>query len=313
MQKEKSMDCQPENQFLFKQNGVEVWIKRLDTLTKDSRGNKLFKLHFNLNRAKELGQNTLLTFGGAYSSHISAVAATGKEKGFRTIGVIRGDELGKDLDKTLSHNPTLAEAYANGMKFYFVSREAYRNKASKDFLAKLHGKFGDFYLLPEGGTNELAVKGCEYILDAADKEFDIITCPVGTGGTISGIINASGASQKILGFSALKANLEKEVEKFTIKTNWKLFPETKFGGFAKINSELVGFMNKFAEDYRIVLNPIYTGKMMFSLIDMIKQGYFKENSRILAVHTGGLQGIQGINAGLNKKQLPILKCKIDEA
>ncbi|GGG56192.1 1-aminocyclopropane-1-carboxylate deaminase/D-cysteine desulfhydrase [Bizionia arctica] len=266
-------------------------------------GNKYRKLKYNILEAKRLNKKVLLTFGGAYSNHIQAVAATGKEFGFKTIGVIRGEEL---ADK-IQENPTLSFAKQQGMEFQFVSREAYREKTTDSFINNLKNLFGNFYLIPEGGTNNFAVKGCEEILTETDKTFDFICCPVGTGGTISGLINSSFPEQKILGFPALKGDfLQEEISKFANNSNWELILEYHFGGYAKINTELISFINMFNERYSIPLDPIYTGKMMFGIFDLIKQGYFPKGSKILAIHTGGLQGIEGMNKTLIRKKLPII-------
>ncbi|PWK17539.1 1-aminocyclopropane-1-carboxylate deaminase/D-cysteine desulfhydrase [Xanthomarina spongicola] len=266
-------------------------------------GNKYRKLKYNLLEAEKLDKSILLTFGGAFSNHIAAVAAAGKEFGFKTIGVIRGDELADKISK----NPTLTFAKQQGMEFYFISRESYREKTSETFIEGLKSKHGDFYLIPEGGTNNFAVKGCEEILTKADKTFDFICCSVGTGGTISGLINSSHSKQKILGFPALKGDfLREEISKFANKSNWELIKDYHFGGYAKINTELISFINWFKVTNNIPLDPVYTGKMMFGIYDLMKQGYFPKGSKILAIHTGGLQGIEGMNAKLIRKEYPII-------
>lgn len=266
-------------------------------------GNKYRKLKYNILEAEKLDKSILLTFGGAYSNHIAAVAAAGKEFGFKTIGVIRGDELADKISK----NPTLTFAKQQGMEFYFISRESYREKTSETFIKGLKSKYGDFYLIPEGGTNNFAVKGCEEILIKADKTFDFICCSVGTGGTISGLINSSHSKQKILGFPALKGDfLREEISKFANKSNWELIKDYHFGGYAKINTELISFINWFKVTNNIPLDPVYTGKMMFGIYDLMKQGYFPKGSKILAIHTGGLQGIEGMNAKLIRKEYPII-------
>ncbi|RNC87632.1 MAG: 1-aminocyclopropane-1-carboxylate deaminase/D-cysteine desulfhydrase [Winogradskyella sp.] len=283
---------------------IQLYIKREDLLHPHISGNKYRKLKYNLQEAKQKGKDTLLTFGGAFSNHIAASAYAGKLNGLRTIGVIRGEEL----KSKISTNPTLSFAQECGMIFYFMSREAYRKKEDPDILNQLYEKYGDFYLIPEGGTNTLAVKGCEDILDDSTKKFNYICTSVGTGGTISGIINASETHQKILGFPALKgAFLSKEITKFATKTNWQLIPGYNFGGYAKINTELITFINDFKSMYNISLDPIYTGKMMFGILDMIALNQFEENSKILAIHTGGLQGILGMNQRLKAKSMPQIK------
>ncbi len=288
--------------------GVELYMKREDLIHPFISGNKYRKLKYNILQADKQGKKTLLTFGGAYSNHISAVACAGKEFAFDTIGIIRGDELGLDLEGTLSKNPTLRTAAEHGMRFKFVSRSDYREKHTIAFIKNLKEEFGDFYLVPEGGTNKLAVKGCEEILKPGDENFDVICCAIGTGGTISGLINSIHHHQKVLGFPALKGDfLEKEIKKYTIEgKNWSLINKYHFGGFAKISEELIDFMNTFHTKSSIPLDPIYTGKMMFGIVDMIKTGYFKEGTRILAIHTGGLQGIEGMNMRLQKKRLPVI-------
>lgn len=266
-------------------------------------GNKYRKLKYNILEAQRFQKTRLLTFGGAYSNHIAAVAAAGSEFGFKTIGVIRGEELVAKV----ADNPTLSFAKKQGMHFHFVSRESYRLKTTNDFIESLKSKFGDFYLIPEGGTNTLAIKGCEEILTENDKNFDFICCSVGTGGTISGLINSSGTSQNILGFPALKGEfLKEEISKFANNPNWDLISDYHFGGYAKINTELISFINEFKAQYGLPLDPVYTGKMMYGVFDLIRQGYFPKGAKILAIHTGGLQGIQGMNDALRKKKLPIL-------
>ncbi len=291
----------------FAGTNISLYIKREDLLHPFVSGNKFRKLKYNLLEAKKINAKTILTFGGAFSNHIAAVAAAGKLLGFHTIGVIRGEELGVDLEKTLANNPTLRFAKEQGMQFHFITREEYREKDSSEFIENLKSKFGDFYLIPEGGTNELAVKGCEEIIGKEESNFDIICCPVGTGGTISGIINASQNNQQVWGFPALKGDfLHAEIEKFTVKTNWKLITDYHFGGYAKVNQDLINFINDFKRKYHISLDPIYTGKMIFGIFDLLEKSAIPENSRILAVHTGGLQGIEGMNQQLSRKKLPLI-------
>ena len=283
--------------------GIKLFIKREDKIHPFISGNKYRKLKYNLIEAQNTKQHTLLSFGGAYSNHIAAVAAAGKEFGFKTIGVIRGEELSAKI----SENATLSYAQDCEMQFKFISREAYRTKTSLKFINSLKTEFGDFYLIPEGGTNDLAVKGCEEILTDNDVFFDIVCCSVGTGGTISGLINASSPHQKIIGFPALKGDfLQNDISKFTPKSNWELNTDYHFGGYAKINSELVEFINKFKVEHNILLDPIYTGKMMFGLFDLIKKNHFQKGTKILAIHTGGLQGIEGMNAYLKQKTMPLI-------
>jgi 1-aminocyclopropane-1-carboxylate deaminase len=194
------------------------------------------------------------------------------------------------------------------MEFIFVSREMYQNKNLIQIFKQNKLSCNDYYIIPEGGTNFLGVKGCEEILTQEDKKyFSHICCAVGTGGTISGIINSSNMSQKILGFSSLKGDfLKKDINIFANQNNWELITDYHFGGYGKTNDKLINFINGFKKEYGIQLDPIYTGKMMFGIFDLIQKNYFKENSKILTIHTGGLQGIKGMNKILQKKNKTLI-------
>ena len=282
---------------------ITLFIKRDDLLHPEISGNKIRKLKYNLIQAKKENKNTLLTFGGAFSNHILAVAAAGKERGFKTIGIIRGEELREKIEQ----NQTLQKVQKFGMFLEFVTRQEYRVKNNPEFIMELEKKFGDFYLIPEGGTNELAVKGCEEILTPEDEKFDFICCAVGTGGTISGIVNCSKDGQQVLGFPALKGDfLREDIRSFVSRANWELITAYHFGGYGKVTEELIQFINEFYQIYKIPLDPVYTGKMMFGVMDLIKKNHFPKNSKVLIIHTGGLQGISGMNNLLKqKKQLEI--------
>ena len=285
-----------------------VYLKREDLYHPTISGNKYRKLKYNISTAKAQRHTTLLTFGGAYSNHIEAVATAGKEKGFETVGIIRGEELATQT--AISENPTLLIAQSRGMKLQFVSREAYRHKDEDAFLNKLSQQYDYPYILPEGGTNALAVKGCEEILTVEDEDFDIICCSAGTGGTASGIINSLSAHQNALIFSALKGDfLNEAIRHWTSQTfNWELVTGYHFGGYARCPKALIDFINIFVKTYKTPLDPIYTGKMMYGIFDRIDRGLFPPKTRILAIHTGGLQGIAGMNKRLEKKGLPNIEC-----
>ena len=283
--------------------GISLVIKRDDLIHPFVSGNKFRKLKYNLLQAKAENQSALLTFGGAYSNHIAAVAYAGKENGFQTIGIIRGDELADKIES----NPTLKFAQECGMQFEFVSREAYRLKTEAHFLEQLQQKYGAFYLIPEGGTNAFAIQGCEEILTPEDASFDYVACAIGTGGTISGLINSVLPHQKVLGFPALKGEfLQDEIRKFVRHENWELITDYHFGGYGKVSPDLIDWINRFYAQTQIPLDPVYTGKMVFGILDLIAKNYFPENVNILMIHTGGLQGIQGMNLKLKNKGLPIL-------
>ncbi|WP_339889540.1 pyridoxal-phosphate dependent enzyme [uncultured Flavobacterium sp.] len=278
---------------------LELYIRREDLIHPLISGNKFRKLKYNLIQAKTENQSTLLTFGGAFSNHILAVASAGFENNFKTIGVIRGEELIYKIEE----NQTLKKAQELGMQFKFVTREEYRNKTNKAFLINLQNEFGSFYLLPEGGTNNLAIKGCEEILTNEDTSFTHICCSIGTGGTISGIINSSFDGQQIVGFPSLKGDfISNEISNFANKSNWNIISDYHFGGYGKITEDLIRFINEFYTTHKIPLDPIYTGKMMFGIDDLIQNNYFPKGSKILAIHTGGLQGINGMNTLLEKQK-----------
>lgn len=284
--------------------GVTLTVKREDLIHPLLSGNKYRKMVYNLEKAKQEGHCKLLTFGGAFSNHIAAVAAAGAHFGFETVGVIRGEEL----ESGIAENATLRLAREQGMKFDFISRESYRHKDEESFIENLKSKHGAFYLLPEGGTNKLAVKGCEEILEETDKQqFTHVCCAVGTGGTISGLINSITEKQKVIGFPALKGSfLSDEIRRFVHNDRWELINDYHFGGYAKINTELVRFINDFYIRTDIKLDPVYTGKMAYGIIDQIKKGYFPDNAAILMIHTGGLQGIEGMNKMLARKKMPLI-------
>jgi 1-aminocyclopropane-1-carboxylate deaminase len=273
---------------VLKEKEVRLFIKRIDQVHPFFSGNKWFKLKYNLLEAEKQGLNTLLTFGGAYSNHIAATAFAAQEKGLKSIGIIRGEEH-------LPLNPTLCFAIKNGMKLHYVSRNCYREKSCANFLRKLKVQFGDFYCIPEGGTNALAIKGAAEILSSNDTQ-NYICCAVGTGGTISGIINASNDKQTVIGFPAIKGfeQLEKDIDNWTNATNYIFINDYVGNGYAKINNELVDFINEFNTTHNIPFDAIYNGKMFMGILDLVAKDYFQKGSSILAIHTGGLQANKGM-------------------
>jgi 1-aminocyclopropane-1-carboxylate deaminase len=288
----------------LKQAEIKLYVKRDDLIHPRFGGNKWRKLKYNLTHARDHGFDTLLTFGGAWSNHIYATAAAAKYFGFDSIGIIRGEE----------HTPlnaTLSFAERCGMQLHYVTRSEYRQKHEKHFLKKLKQQFGDVYLLPEGGSNTLALKGCAEIVDEVnhqiDQPFDIICCASGTGATLAGLASALKPSQSATGFSVLKGGdfLSTDVENFLkntiptagdrLKKNWHIETRYHIGGYARINPELIDFMQQFQADYGFELDAVYTGKMFYGLFDLIEAGTFEPGTVIVAVHSGGLQGNKGFN------------------
>jgi len=289
----------PEIQLLkdpfLKNYGISLSVKREDQIHPLISGNKWRKLKYNLIEAQNKGHDTILSFGGAYSNHLFSVAAAANETGFKSIGIIRGEEI-QPL------NPTLTFANHQGMKLHFISRSLYRKKNSDRFLKELRNKFGNFYLIPEGGSNALAVKGCVEMAEEINYDCELICCPVATGGTLAGLVAGLKGRRKLLGFSVLKGkNLNQEVisliEDYGVENfnNWSIDYNYHFGGYAKFKPELINFINDFRQRNNIALDPIYTGKMFYGIYAMIKEMLFKPGTRILIIHTGGLQGIAGFN------------------
>lgn len=297
---------------MFQENAVtniqltsQIFLKPEFRIHPIVSGNKFRKLKYNLEHYHQCHFNGVLTFGGAYSNHIAATAAVGKALNIPTIGIIRGQELAQKLEL----NPTLDYAKSCGMDLKFITRELYQQKDTAKFLKQLNETYPNVYILPEGGTNALAVQGCEEILTAQDQSYDIICCAVGTGGTISGIINSSLSSQKIIGFPALKGSfLSQDICKFATKNNWELSHDYHFGGYAKVNPKLIEFMNSFKRNFGIPLDPIYTAKMMYGIFDLIEKRSISKTAKILAIHTGGLQSIKGMNQRLRQQQLEVIEC-----
>ena len=276
---------------------VRLFIKREDLTHPEISGNKYWKMFYNVKKylEKEVSERKIITFGGAFSNHIAAAAALGKEFGIKTLGIIRGNEL----EDSWQENPTLFSAHQNGMSFRFVTRETYRYK--EKMMKELQTEFPESLVVPEGGTNENAVEGIQYMLTDETKDFDYICSAVGTGGTVSGLSKFAQPHQKIIGFKAVKDNsLENRIKNLSKKDNFTLI-DASDGGFGKITDENVRFINEFYQYFGIVLEPVYTGKMLRKIFEMIEDDYFPANSKILAFHTGGLQGIVGANEMLKKK------------
>lgn len=289
---------------LNESKGIKLSLLRLDKQPMTWGGNKYFKLKYNLEAAKDAGKNCILTFGGAYSNHIAACAAAAIENGFKSIGIIRGEPQKK-------LNATLQFAHDKGMQLEYISRSAYRAKSNEKFIEELlsskqYSEGKQIYVLPEGGSNALAVKGCKEILATLDFDFDWVCCSSGTGATLAGLVLSLKENQKAIGFSALQSGefLQAEVLQF-LKTdkfylqekdhelNWRICPDYAFGGYAKLSPELIKFKKQFWEEEQIELDYVYTAKMLYGIFDLISKNYFQPGSRILAIHSGGVQGNAG--------------------
>ena len=278
---------------LLTEKKIQLFVKRDDLIHPDIMGNKWRKLKYNIEEVKKQGKNGLVTMGGAYSNHIYATAAAGEVFGLQTFGIIRGDELNN------KSNPTLRFASEKSMQLRFVDRKTFREIREHPEL--LSQEFADWYFLPEGGTNELAVKGCSELPNEIKMDYSLIVLPIGTGGTFCGVLNGVSDHQTVLGISSLKGDFVKRevkelINQFGIdKSNYEVNTEYHFGGYGKTKRELIDFINWFKEFFGVPLDPIYTGKTFFAVWDMIKTDKFEENLRIVLLHTGGLQGISGFN------------------
>jgi 1-aminocyclopropane-1-carboxylate deaminase len=269
---------------LFSKAQVRFFIKREDLNHSFISGNKWWKLKYNLEEALHKGKDTLLTFGGAYSNHIYATAAAAREMQLKAVGIIRGEEK-------MSVNPVIQFARHAGMKLHFVSRAVYRQKHNPDFIEELKRQFGDFYLIPEGGSNELAVKGVQEFAAQLAGKFDYVCCPVGTGGTLAGLINGFKGSGTVVGFSVLKDGsfLDDEVRRLGARyDNWTIQTTFDFGGYAKSTPWLSSFIEGFQKTYNIPIEIVYSGKMMAGVFDLLGKGFFQRGSSILVIHTGGI-------------------------
>ncbi|MCC7301472.1 MAG: 1-aminocyclopropane-1-carboxylate deaminase/D-cysteine desulfhydrase [Bacteroidia bacterium] len=271
--------------------GIRLQVLRLDLLHPEYGGNKWFKLKFNIERMRREGKNTLLTYGGAHSNHIAATAAAGKEFGFKTIGIIRGDELNPES------NATLRRAAEQGMDLHFLTREQYRNKHRPEEKKKILEKFGDVYHVPEGGANEEATRGCAGIIAEIHEPFDFIVCACGTGSTLAGLITSLEKAQMAIGIPVLSEAqfLEERITGWVgpdknLRSRWKLYYDYSFGRYGAITPELRKFAREFREDTGIPLDCIYTAKMMWGLLDLTEKGVFMKGEKVIALHTGGLQG-----------------------
>lgn len=274
---------------LLDKHQVELWLKRDDLLHPVISGNKWRKLKYILDHALSQNADTIISMGGAYSNHLHALAYTGKALGLRTIGYIRGE-------RTATLTPTLQDMQEWGMELRFVSRSEYR-------LLRQHKQLPDLqpnqYWLPEGGAEALALKGVAELIAEIELTYDLLCVPCGTGTTLAGLVNAVPDNVTVMGFAALKhaefLNHDVNALLYAQRDNWQINQHYHFGGFAKTNTELLSFIKQFQANTQIPLEPVYTGKMLYAIYDLIKNQSILPNQRVIAVHTGGLQGNRGFD------------------
>lgn len=279
---------------LFTKNGIDVFVKRDDLIHPEISGNKWRKLKYNLLDAQNQRVRQIITFGGAYSNHIYATAAAGKYFGFETLGIIRGDELNENSSETLRF------ASNCGMKLQFVTRTEYREMRENSVSNSLHDAFIHSKLIPEGGTTPLALGGVGEMVDEIFEQLgsapDYILCPVGTAGTISGIIAKTSTQTKVIGVCVLKNGqyLLNEISNLTsdlsveLNQNFEILWNEHHGGYAKKTPELIDFVSKFNDEHDFEIEPIYSGKMFFSFYKYFLS-MVEPNSKVVLIHTGGLR------------------------
>ena len=281
------------SKFLDKKS-IDIFIKRDDLIHNIVTGNKWRKLKYNLQEAQDLGYSTVLSFGGAYSNYLHALSYATNQLSINSVGIVRGE-------KHVNLNTTLSFCKSQKMLLYYLNRQDYKiNKYSKNQLKLFKELFGDFYMIPEGGNNLLGVKGAEEILQEVNLDFDYICCAVGTGCTAAGLIKSLKKNQYLLGFCPFPKVIEQKKNimnfcNFNSSIRWKLLPDYHFKGFGRINKNLTDFIYQFNLDYNIELDLIYMGKLFYSLFDLIQKDTFLKNTRILVLHSGGLQGLDGFN------------------
>ncbi|HSX52090.1 MAG TPA: pyridoxal-phosphate dependent enzyme [Cellvibrio sp.] len=285
---------------MFADAGIELLVRRDDAVDPELSGNKFYKLFFNLQMARKQGCNLLLSFGGAYSNHLHALAAAGKRFGFGTVGVVRGERPAK-------LSPTLSDAEAWGMKLVFISRANYQNKSEPELIADLRARFGDFYLIPEGGANHAGARGMQLLGRALEQQlkgdYTAVCIACGTGTSLAGLAAGIDLAKPAVGFSVLKGvgNLGVDISAMyrqlrapDATASWHLISGFHAGGYGKKHPEYLSqFWREFERKSGIPLDPVYTVKMLWGISCLAQQGYWPRGSRIVAIHSGGLQGRRG--------------------
>lgn len=284
---------------LMDKHGISIDIQRDDLLHPFVSGNKWRKLFFFLEKFPSLKKQGIVSFGGVFSNHLAATAFACYEHEIPFACMIRGEE---DYN-----NPTIQFLQKYGTDIQFVSRSDFRAFRAKNWQIDLPAKWRHYYILPEGGHSQEALKGCALTSKSWKKNYDYFVSSIGTGTTFSGIMNGLEESTKGVGMVMLKDKnyLDKEIEKMvSTPFDYELIRDYHFGGFGKVKPELIHFINDFYQKHKIPLDPVYTGKMLFGIYDMVKKGYFPRGSRIVAIHTGGIQGVNGYNYQQLQKENP---------
>jgi 1-aminocyclopropane-1-carboxylate deaminase len=277
------------NSPLFDDRGVKVFIKRDDLIHPMISGNKWRKLKYVLKQAQTEGKTHLVTFGGAYSNHLMATAAAAAKFGFKSTGIVRGEEVDND---------TLFLCRLHGMELQFTDRDSYRDKPS--LFNQYFGRDEQAFFIDEGGASAEGARGCSELVDELTETYDHIFCACGTGTTAAGIINGLNSHQLKTKFNAVPVFknggfIKEEIDRFLAgPTDYNIYTDYHFGGYGKANDDLIGFIKQFVAATGILIEPVYTGKMMYALYDLIGKGHFEPGSKILAIHSGGIWGLLGM-------------------
>ncbi|WP_448213594.1 1-aminocyclopropane-1-carboxylate deaminase/D-cysteine desulfhydrase [Colwellia sp. MEBiC06753] len=287
---------------LFTKHQLQVFIKRDDLIHPIISGNKWRKLQGNIEYAKANDYSGILSFGGAFSNHIHALAYACQQQQLKTIGIIRGEP-------EYQHNYTLSWAKHWQMQLNFVDRITYKRRYQQDYLDELTSQYPDYFIVPEGGTNQLALTGMAGVIDELTNqlEFDSLMLPIASGGTTAGLIAADNGEHQILSIAVLKQAeyLLQEIKALlpngATSTNWRLLTEFHRGGYAKFSAEDCINLAELTTHFNVPFEPIYSGKMLLALLDLIEQGYFPAGHRIVLLHTGGIQGVSGL---INQNRVP---------
>lgn len=271
-----------------RERGIRLFMKREDLLHGEISGNKFRKLKYNLRYAREQGYSTVLSFGGAYSNHIHALARAGQLTGLNTIGIIRGEA-------EYATNPTLRDAQAWGMQLQFIDRQTYKFRNQALWLAQLQAQYPDAYIIPEGGSNLLALQGVAEIWHDLDETYDYIVTAAGSGGTAAGLITGAPDQTQVVVVPVLKGNFLPQainglLQQEPARHDYICLDDYHFGGYAKSDETLLKFISDFEQQTTIPLDPVYTAKMVYAVLAEVEKGRFKPGARVIMLHTGGLQG-----------------------
>ena len=285
----------------FKKANVEVLVKRDDLIHPEISGNKLRKLKYNIEHMIEIDRKGILTFGGAYSNHLLATAALCNKNKIPSIGIVRGDELGP------SSNNILKRCTELNMELLFVSRNEYKKREDTDYIEKIQRTHSDYWVVPEGGSNQYGVKGCKEIMKETPNDFDGVFLAQGTTTTSCGILLSLPKNTRLHAVPVLKGfDSLGEMKKRTgndrtwneIKNQIEIHSEYHFGGYGKYTKDLLEFIRKIYRETNLPLDPVYTGKAFYALFDNVINGKLN-NKRILFIHTGGLKTVESIESREN--------------